>query len=125
MATQRQLSHYADHPFWSGQIYIPFLQKSVGVSRVEDTLQFTYHGMNYSINLNQKGTLHADGSLLVAVARKPKFRTIRKPIGLPSHTSIYFMTHQGKCLSQRDVDGWSGYQDKPTAMMAAFYAAAA
>ncbi|EJB8489897.1 hypothetical protein UN96_12355 [Acinetobacter baumannii] len=125
MATQRQLIHYADHPFWSGQLYIPFLQKSVGVNRIEDTLQFTYHGMNYSINLNQKGTLHSDGSLLVAIARKPKFRTIRKPIGLPSHTSIYFMTHQGKCLSARDVDSWSSYQGAPTAMMAAFHAAAA
>lgn len=125
MATQRELNLYANHPMWNGQIYIPFLRASLGVSVVEGSMQFSYHGMLYSINLNQKATVHADGSVLVAVARKPKFRTMRKPIGLPSHTSIYFITHEGRSLSMRDVDNWFQWNEQPTSMSQTFMAALA
>lgn len=125
MATQRELNLYANHPMWNGQIYIPFLRSSLGVSVIEGSLQFCYHGMHYSINLNQKATIHADGSVLVAVARKPKFRTKRKPIGLPSHTSLYFITHEGRSLSMRDVDTWNGYYQRPTTISQAFATALA
>lgn len=119
MAIQRQLTDYASNPLWNGQIYIPFLRTSIGVNVVDDQIQFSYHGMNYSINLKQKGTVNADGSILVALARKPKFRTVRKPIGMPSHTSIYFLTFDGRSLSIAEVDSWIGWKPN-TALGQAF-----
>lgn len=124
MAIQRKLSDYTVNPNWNGQLYIPFLRTSVGVSVIDHTLQFSYHGMNYTINLNQKGTVQSDGSILVAVGRKPKFRTVRKPIGMPSHTSIYFLTYAGQSLSLAEVDAWIGWSPKKSPSIAQAYRSA-
>lgn len=94
---------YVTHPSWSGKIHIPFIRQTIQTEVIDGILTFSHHGVNYSIPLNHQVKAQSDGSIIVAMGRKNKYRTVRKPIGLPSHASIYFVTNKNQSITPHDV----------------------
>lgn len=101
---QYNVNDFTSHPLWTGMLYIPFIQQTVGVSIEDGLLTFSYHGMNYTIAINQKAKVQRDGSVLVALGRRNKYRSLRKPIGLPSHSNVYFLTSATNSLTTNDIE---------------------
>lgn len=98
------LKDFTVHPYWNKEIYIPMLKLSFTPEINGDTLSFNHHGIQYFMDLNSAGRALHSGAIMVQLTRRNKYRTLRKPIGLPNHVAIVFTTYSGKPLNIRALD---------------------